>query len=106
MRPQALLDALFGMVEYLAMPRRDLSGRRSKMKAYVHEPLTPRMLIGLRELSSGKNLDFATTSVGRPTKQRLAKFGLATFDIPKDWDGPMCITFKGLRVLEKGVAAL
>ena len=68
------------------------------MKSYAHQCPTPRMLIGLHELSSGKNLNFATTSVGRPTKQRLAKFGLATFDIPKDWDGPMTITPKGIRV--------
>lgn len=75
------------------------------MKPYASDPLTPRMLIGLRELQSGKNLDFATTSVGRPTKQRLAKLGLAAYEREKDWDGPMHITAKGMRTLERHMAA-
>jgi hypothetical protein len=69
------------------------------VRSYAREPLTPRMLAGLRELRAGGTLDFGTTSVGRPTKQRMAKFGLATFDLPRDWDGPMRVTSKGLRVL-------
>jgi hypothetical protein len=66
------------------------------MKSYAREPLTPRMLVGLRELRGGGDLDFPTTSVGRPTKQRLAKLGLATFDRLRDWDGPMHVTPEGL----------
>jgi hypothetical protein len=69
------------------------------MKPYSSEPLTPRMLIGLQELQSGGDLDFKHTSVGLPTKQRLAKHGLAAFMKAKDWDGPMCMTMKGIRVL-------
>lgn len=69
------------------------------VNSYSREPLTPRMLVGLRALVEGEILDFSTTCVGRPTKQRLAKFGLATFDRPRDWDGPMRLTPKGLRVL-------
>ena len=76
------------------------------MRSYAREPLTPRMLAGLRELWKGGTLDFATTSVGRPTKQRLAKFGLAAFDLPRDWDGPMHITPKGLCVLAANVRGL
>lgn len=68
------------------------------MKSYAREPLIPQMLVGLRELRAGGTLDYATTGVGRPTKQRLAKFGLATFDRFKDWDGPMHLTPEGLRV--------
>ena len=73
------------------------------MKSYARDPLNPQMLVGLRELQEGGTLDFATTSVGRPTKQRLAKFGLATFDRLKDWDGPVHVTPKGLRVLVRNV---
>lgn len=54
-------------------------------------------------MREGRTLNFATTSVGRPTKQRLAKFGLATFDRLKIWDGPMHLTPKGLRVLDSDV---
>jgi hypothetical protein len=71
------------------------------MKPYAANPLTPRMLVGLRDLQTGKNLSYASTSVGRPTKQRLAKFGLATFDTPKDWNGPMHITARGLQVVQE-----
>jgi len=69
------------------------------MKPYGSDPLTPRMLIGLQELQSGGDLDFKRTRVGRPTKQRLAKHGLAAFMKAKDWDGPMCMTMKGIQVL-------
>lgn len=69
------------------------------MKTYTSNPLTPRMLVGLRDLRVGKNLSYANTCVGRPTKQRLAKYGLATFDTPRDWDGPMHITERGLQIL-------
>lgn len=74
------------------------------MPPYAHKVLTPRMLIGLRDLQAGKSLDFHETSVGRPSKQRLAKFGLATYDRVKDWDGPMHITAKGRRLLQKSSA--
>jgi len=69
------------------------------MKFVSYSPLTPRMKIGLVELKAGKTLAYSTTSVGRPTKQRLAKFGLAAYDTPKDWDGPMHITPKGLQAI-------
>jgi hypothetical protein len=69
------------------------------MKPFTSDPLTPRMLIGLQELQAGRDLDFQSSCVGRPTKQRLAKFGLAAFVRAKDWDGPMCMTMKGIRVL-------
>lgn len=70
------------------------------MKPYASDPLTPRMLIGLRELQLGRDLDFySVCCVGRPTKQRLAKLGLAAFIRAKGWDGPMYITMKGIRVL-------
>ena len=69
------------------------------MKPYRSESLTPRMLIGLQELQAGRDLDFQHSRVGRPTKQRLAKHGLAAFVWSKDWDGPMCMTMKGIRVL-------
>lgn len=62
-------------------------------------PFTPRMVAGLKALQAGDTLDFATTCVGRPTKQRLAKFGLAEYLTPKDWDGPMRITAKGVRAI-------
>ena len=73
------------------------------MKSYARDPLNPQMLVGLRELQEGGILDFATTSVGRPTKQRLAKFGLATFDRIKDWDGTMHVSSKGLHALGRNV---
>lgn len=69
------------------------------------EDLTPRMLRALAALVAGNSLDSthpdATTGsvghcIGRPSKQRLAKYGLATFDNPRDWDGPMHITPRGL----------
>jgi len=69
------------------------------MKPYSLKPLTPTMLIGLQELQAGRDLDFQHSCVGRPTKQRLAKFGLAAFMKAKDWDGPMCMTMKGIRTL-------
>jgi hypothetical protein len=70
------------------------------MKPYASDPLTPRMLIGLRELQLGGNLgSHHAGCVGRPTKQRLAKLGLAAFIRAKGWDGPMYITMKGIRVL-------
>lgn len=75
------------------------------MRSYGKEPLTPRMKIALLELQAGSNLTFSGTSVGRPTKQRLAKFGLAAFDVPKDWDGPMHLTNKGLRLLQTRLGA-
>lgn len=63
--------------------------------------LTPRMRDGLRALAGGDCLDFETTSVGRPTKQRLAKHGLAEYLAPKDWDGPMRITDAGRTALAR-----
>ena len=71
------------------------------MKPYDNNPLTPRMLRGLRELQDGNTLDYHEPGccVGRPTKQSMAKHGLATFDVPRDWDGPMHITSRGLLVL-------
>ena len=65
--------------------------------------LTPRMLHALRLLAEGNDLDFATTCVGRPSKQRLAKFGLAEYLTDKDWDGPMRITDKGRIMLARAV---
>lgn len=56
--------------------------------------LTPRMKLALRALAQGEQLNCA----GRPTKQRLAKYGLAEYtNGPKDWDGPQRITAKGRR---------
>jgi hypothetical protein len=69
------------------------------MKPYSPDPLTARMIVGLQELQAGRDLDFQHSCVGRPTKQRLAKHGLAAFMKEKDWDGPMCITMEGIRVL-------
>lgn len=60
-------------------------------------PLTPRMREALKLLAAGDEMPFAHTHIGRPTKQRLAKYGLAEHLKPKDWDGPMRITEKGLR---------
>jgi hypothetical protein len=71
------------------------------MKSYSNNPLTPRMIEALKELNVGKNLAFASTSVGRPTKQRLAKYGLAIYDTPKDWDGTMHITAEGLKIVQE-----
>jgi len=73
------------------------------MKSYTDNPATPTMLQALRELYAGHNLhrsDYPKTGVGKITKQRLAKFGLASFDAAKDWDGPMHITAKGVDVLQ------
>lgn len=70
------------------------------MKSYSNNPLTPRMIEALKELKAGKSLAFASTFIGRPTKQRLAKFGLATYDTPRDWDGTMHITAKGLKLVQ------
>jgi hypothetical protein len=69
------------------------------MKSYASDPLTPRMLIGLRELQAGGDLNSQGSHIGRCTKQRLAKFGLATYMRAKGWDGPMCMTMKGIRGL-------
>jgi hypothetical protein len=54
--------------------------------------LTRNMRNGLIRLTQGDDLLKWT---GRPTKQRLAKHGLAEFVTPKDWDGPMRLTEKG-----------
>lgn len=64
-------------------------------------PLTPKMLAGLRDLREGETLELGTSRVGRPTRQRLAKYGLAKFDAAGDWDGPMHITSEGLKILER-----
>jgi len=67
-------------------------------------PLTPKMKVALTMLSNGATLDTYDLSggtVGRPTKQRIAKFGFATFDVPGDWDGPMHLTPKGLAAISK-----
>lgn len=64
-------------------------------------PMTPRMKLALRALETGEDLAFERTCVGRPTKQRLAKYGLAEYLTPKDWDGPMRLTPKGSRFLRR-----
>lgn len=58
-------------------------------------PLTPRMRQALAALALGEQLVCA----GRPTKQRLAKYGLAEFLTPRDWDGPQRITMRGRALL-------
>lgn len=68
-------------------------------------PWTPRMRQALNQLLGGDPLPFARTSVGRPTKQRLAKYGLAEYLSPGDWDGEMRITAKGRRFFERHVKA-
>jgi uroporphyrinogen-III synthase len=55
-------------------------------------------------LAAGDPLRFDATCVGRPTKQRLNKYGLAVYSVPQDsWDGPMELTDKGRRFLAKKV---
>ncbi len=66
--------------------------------------LTPRMTDALRRLSAGDPLAFADTSIGRPTKQRLSKLGLAEYQSPREgenkWDAPMRLTSKGRAAAE------
>ena len=69
------------------------------MKSHKDQKLTPRMRKGLILLARGDNLSYAHTCVGRPSKQRLAKYGFAEYVTAKDWDGPMRITDKGWRAL-------
>jgi len=69
------------------------------MKSYKDQKLTPRMREGLRLLAQGNHLAEAGCCVGRPSKQRLAKYGFAEYVTPKDWDGPMRIMDKGWRAL-------
>ena len=64
--------------------------------------LTPRMVDALSSLAQGDALDYSSTCIGRPTKQRLAKFGLAEYlpsvepdPLLNKWDGPMRITDRG-----------
>lgn len=64
-------------------------------------PMTPRMKRALRALEAGEDLTFEHTCVGRPTKQRLAKYGLAEYLTPKDWDGPMRLTAKGAQLIRR-----
>ena len=75
------------------------------MKSYSEKTMTPRMWVGLKELALGKTLDSRAYPqghcVGRPTKQRLAKYGWATYVVPKDWDGPMLITERGKNLVAK-----
>jgi hypothetical protein len=61
-------------------------------------PFTPRMRDGLALLHRGEDLAVERTHIGRPTKQRLSKFGLAEYTTPRDWDGPMRLTDEGRRV--------
>ncbi len=65
------------------------------MNAYKKSSLTPKMCAGLKLLVEGNDLDHGHCHTGRPTKQRLAKFGLAEYLTPQDWDGPMRLTDKG-----------
>lgn len=74
------------------------------MKPYAEIPLTPRMRRALESLANGEgDLNY----VGRPTKQRLAKYGLAQYVLlvrrskgeRQDWDGPQRITAKGLLAI-------
>lgn len=68
------------------------------MRSYADVPFTPKMKRALQLLTFGDNLE---RGVGRPTKQRLAKYGLATFDRSGDWDGSMTVTVAGReRLLE------
>lgn len=78
---------------------------RRRGKPLKEIPMTPRMKYALAQLAGGDSIPFAKTSVGRPTKQRLAKYGLAEYLEPRgpglDWDGPMKITNRGRRALER-----
>jgi len=67
------------------------------MKSSTDHPLTPKMIRALWMLCDGESL---RTGVGQPTKQRLAKYGLATFDRSGDWDGPMHVTDAGVDALK------
>lgn len=59
--------------------------------------ITPMMRSALLALRHGHTLE----DWGRPTKQRLAKHGLAKYLTPKLWNGPMQITDNGLVVIEE-----
>ena len=78
---------------------------RNKMYAPdpTTDPTTPRMLRALHILNHAvaeERIAYMMCTIGRPTKQRLAKLDLATYNTPKDWDGPMRITEKGRIVLK------
>lgn len=71
--------------------------------------ITPRMRKALRLLYDGPTaLELGNTGVGQPTKQRLAKHGLAEYLAPRDgeskWDAPMRITEMGRAALERSSA--
>ena len=66
---------------------------------------TPRMRAALRKLAAGDELHPdhppPPDGIGRPTKQRLAKHGLARYTgTPGDWDGPMQITSDGIEAIK------
>lgn len=79
---------------------------REELSAKPHiGKLTPRMVEALHALAQGNALDYTNTCVGRPTKQRLAKFGLAEYlpqtdSLLSKWDGPMVITERGRARLD------
>lgn len=58
--------------------------------------ITPMMRAALLALRHGHTLE----GWGLPTKQRLAKQGLAKYLTPKLWNGPMKIADAGLMVIE------
>jgi len=69
------------------------------MKSYADRALTPKMHAALRSLAKGER-----GGCGRPTKQRLVKFGFAQYVTPEDpidrllinrWDWDLSITDKG-----------
>lgn len=72
------------------------------MKPYADNPMTPKMRGALKQLARCEKL-----VCGRPTKQRLAKFGLAKYIASEDplmdalypWDRDMVITDDGIRAL-------
>ena len=73
------------------------------MKPYAQNPMTPNMRRALKQLAAGEKL-----ICGRPTKQRLAKFGLAEYrpaetveDALYKWDRDMVITDRGRAAIEK-----
>jgi hypothetical protein len=59
-------------------------------------PLTPRMIETLRSLV----FSVCPAHCGRPTKQRLVKYGLAEYVMVNgDWDDPIVITDDGAKLI-------